>query len=567
MASLRIERVLIPLFFCCMVLPAAAAGVDRLQDRNAQVQELAAAQRWQELLQAVEAASDSSADQDYYRGVALAHLERWDKAREAFLAGRRKQPLDKRFPLELAGISFKQKNYTHAASWLHRALRLDPKDSYANDFLATIYFLEGNLEAALKYWNRAEKPGVEQVHVNPALRIHPVLLDHAFAFSPAGILRREELLASQVRLNALEIFPSYRLDLLARSDDKFDIQFQAQERNGFGGSRVQALLGLFRGLPYQEVNPEYFNLGGSATNWTSLLRWDAQKRRALTSFSGPFLRSPKWRYRLGADLREENWEIRSSFTGTAPALTGLTLRRAGLSAELKRMVGSRWSWVLAAEFSYRNYRNIFAGSALTPGLLAHGYQLSENAALSYELLRLPEKRLTVSSALLSQVGHVWSGPSESFAKVRAEVKSRWLPRAQGDDYETRLDIRAGDTFGRSPFDELFMLGVERDNDLWLRGHIGTRDGRKGSAPLGTRYVLSNWETDKNLYRNGILTLKVGPFLDSGKITGPSPVTGAKQWLWDSGAQTKISVLGIGVSVIYGKDLRTGNNAFYTTIGR
>ena len=38
--------------------------------------------------------------------------------------------------------------------------------------------------------------------------------------------------------------------------------------------------------------------------------------------------------------------------------------------------------------------------------------------------------------------------------------------------------------GKFPFDELFMLGLERDNDLEMRGHIGTRDGRKGSAPLG-----------------------------------------------------------------------------------
>ncbi len=65
----------------------------------------------------------------------------------------------------------------------------------------------------------------------------------------------------------------------------------------------------------------------------------------------------------------------------------------------------------------------------------------------------------------------------------------WLPTARGDDYETLVRVRAGKTFGDLPFDELFMLGLERDNDLWLRGHIGTRDGRKGSAPLGKDYFL------------------------------------------------------------------------------
>ena len=41
---------------------------------------------------------------------------------------------------------------------LRRALRLAPRDDYTNNFLATIYFLEGNLDAALKYWNRSGKP-------------------------------------------------------------------------------------------------------------------------------------------------------------------------------------------------------------------------------------------------------------------------------------------------------------------------------------------------------------------------------------------------------------------------
>lgn len=52
-------------------------------------------------------------------------------------------------------------------------------------------------------------------------------------------------------------------------------------------------------------------------------------------------------------------------------------------------------------------------------------------------------------------------------------------------------LRAGTKFGQIPFDELFILGAERDNDLWLRAHKGTRDGREGSAPMGGRSNPSN----------------------------------------------------------------------------
>jgi hypothetical protein len=123
-------------------------------------------------------------------------------------------------------------------------------------------------------------------------------------------------------------------------------------------------------------------------------------------------------------------------------------------------------------------------------------------------------------------------------------------------------VRAGKIFGRVPFDELFILGLERDNPLWMRGHIGTRDGRKGSAPMGHGYVLSNWEIDKTLYSNGLVTVKLSPFLDAGRIGGRATAPGSGTWLWDTGAQAKLSVLGVGFTFVYGKDLRSGNNSFY-----
>jgi hypothetical protein len=137
----------------------------------------------------------------------------------------------------------------------------------------------------------------------------------------------------------------------------------------------------------------------------------------------------------------------------------------------------------------------------------------------------------------------------------------------GDDCVIHQQIRAGNIFGQIPFDELFMLGVERDNDLWMRSHIGTRDGRKGSAPLGRRYLLSNWEIDKNLYQHGLFSMKLSPFLDIGKTIDFSSGLGPGRWLWDTGVQAKLRILGIGFMVIYGKDLRSGNNAFYVSTSR
>jgi tetratricopeptide (TPR) repeat protein len=527
------------------------------------VKELASKQRWSEIVRELENLPGKDADLHYYFGTALAQLGRLDDARLAFLTGRHLAPGDKRFPIELAGVAFKQKRYRAASVWLRHALRIDPTDHYANDFLGTVYFLEGNLDAALKYWNRIGKPYIEAVQPEHALRIRPALLDRALAFSPASDLRLRDLETSRARLEGLEIFHAPRIQLAARPEDKFDAILNLQERNGWGNSIWEALISTFSGVAYQTVYPEYDNIGGSAINVSSLVRWDAQKRRLTAALSAPLHQNPKRRYRLGLDLRDENWEIRASFEGAAPARAALNLRREAAGANVDSFNSGRWGWSAGVEFSHRDYR---ADSTLTPPLLLEGSQLKQLARVHYTLFRVPERRFTLHTSASSQLGRIWSQPAHAFAKLQGSLEAQWFP-ARGDDYAVESRMRGGGTAGQPPFDELYMLGMERDNDLWMRAHIGTRDGRKGSAPLGRRYFLANHEIDKNIYSNGLITVKLSPFVDSGQITDCSNNLGSQKWLWDTGLQAKLRVLGVGVTFVYGKDLRTGNNAYYFTAGR
>ena len=530
-------------------------------DSLTQIKQLAVEERWQEIVRIAEAEAAPSADVNYYYGIALARLERWSDAESALERGGEQQPRDKRFPIELAGIRFKQKKYDEAAHYLQRAVRLDPADKYANDFLGSVYFLQGNLEAALKYWNRVSKPHIEKVQLDPSPKVDAVLLDRAFAFSPASVLRLSELRTTEARLSGLSIFPDRKFDLEARSDGKFDVVFRARERNGWGANKWHGLLSLFRDLPFQTIHPEFYNIGGRAHNLVSLYRWDAQKRRIWTNLSGPFSEDPKWRYHLDLDLRNENWEIRDSFNGSA-LLAALKLRKQTFTAGLTSFENGRWNWSTGFELSHRKFLNVVPGTALTPELLAQGFQLKHLGQLNYVVARIPEQRFIIRAGLSTQVGRTWSEPSQAFAKFQMSLETRWSPQATGDDYETHGKFRVGGTVGEVPFDELFILGIERDNDLWLRGHVGTRDGRKGNAPMGRNYFLSNWEFDKNVYNNSFINLKLGPLLDIGKVTDPSSGLGSQKWLWDLGVQAKVRALGQSVSFSYARDLRSGGDAFY-----
>lgn len=529
--------------------------------RDSQIKTLFDQQRWADVIRQVEQSPDRDPDIDYFYGSALAQLGRWEDARHAFVEGLHMARQDKRFPIELGGVAFKQKRYRQAARWLHRGLRLDPTDGYVTDFLATIYFLQGNLEAALKYWNRVGKPEIQDVKVQPGLRIDPALLDRAFALAPATVLTSPDLLTSRARVDGLNVFPSYRFQLVAREDGNFDLGFRAHELDGFGPNKWVALLSAFRGLPYETVYAEYFNADRSAMNTLALIRWDDQKRRLAASFASPLRHNPKYRWQVGTDLRNELWDVRSSFN--APVLGHLNLQKEAVAGGITLFPNGRWSWSAGAEISNRQYRDV-TGTVSSSELVPNAYQLKQIMQGAYELWRSPERRILLKTTASADTGRVWDDAGSLFEKLQAGAEFHWYPKMSGDDFLVQEQVRGGKTFGQVPFDELFMLGLERDNDLWLRAHIGTRAGRKGSAPLGRNYFLSSWNIEKNIYSNGLFGVKLSPFVDTGKITDPAGDLGSRQWLWDAGMQVKFSVLGVGVTFTYGKDLRTGNNAFYAT---
>jgi tetratricopeptide (TPR) repeat protein len=526
---------------------------------------LAAAGQWQEIVRRLTEQAGRSADAEFYYGTALAHLGRYIEADSALGAGERLAPRDPRFPVERAGIAFERKRYPLAAHFLRRAVRLAPADSYTNDFLGTVYFLEDNLPASLKYWNRVGKPQIASVREEPVPRVSPALLDRAFVFSPAAELTLSEFVDSLTRVRGLGIFAQDQFDLRAKQDGAFDLVFRDQEKNGFGDTKFQALAVLLRDLPFQGVTPEYDNIGRRAINAGTLLRWDAEKRRAFLAVSGPFEHSAKFRSAFSLDLRTENWVLRNGFTGYAPVMASLNQRRGSAGIGLASYASDRLRWNAGAEVSYRDFRNVQPGTVLTSSMLASGYQLKQTVGVGGTLLRIPERRFAVDADGSSVAARLWARPGSLAEKLQGSIGWHWLPRAVGDDYAMRQEVRAGKTFGQVPFDELFMLGLERDNDLPMHAHIGTRDGRKGSAPLGRNYFLDAWETDKNIYANGLLTLKFGPLLDIGKITDPGTELGSHEWLFDLGAQIKVRVFSTTVALSYGRDLRTGNNAFYAAL--
>lgn len=524
---------------------------------------------------------DSAAppDADFYRGLALAKLQRWSEARAAFAAGERKSPRDERFPVELAGVAYQQKDFRTAEHELRRALRLTPHDSYALNFLATIYFLRGNLEAALQYWNRDELPRVQEIKSLPKPKLRTELFSRTLAFAPLSTLKLGQFETTQARLDNLGVFTLYRWELTpvdeanasssGDSPAKFDVVFHSIERNGFGSNKWAAALSMLRGLPYKTIYPEYYNAFHDAVNFTSLVRFDSQKERVYAEISGPLQGRPSWRASAWIDGRDEHWNISDTFFDATTPISDLKLRKLEAGASFRSVQSGRWSWETAASFAHRDFEveNGETISLLEPNASAfftNGNSLEVSGRTNYRLFWFPQDRITVDTSASAVAGRFFAAPLGAYEEMSGSVSLNWLPQEQGNDWQVLSRVRAGGTFGMVPFDELFTLGVERDdNDLWLRGISATHDGQKGNSPMGRDYVLWNSELEKIVYKGALFQVRVGPLFDAGRVWDASGLFGSRGWLWDPGAQLKISVLDtFEVVFSYGHDLRSGANTFF-----
>jgi hypothetical protein len=429
-----------------------------------------------------------------------------------------------------AGAAFRAKDYGRAARLIRQVLAQRPDDAYAHEFLATVYFLEGNMEAALGHWNRVGKPVVSSVALPAGLRTDGMLLDRAFRFAPGDVLRLDDYRTTEARVAALGVFGNPQLLLEGQDDGRFAVVLRGRERNGWGDGRLGALLGTLRGIGYQTVHPEYANAGGRAVNVTSLWRWDPQKRRGQAEVSGPFRRDVRYRYALGLDGRDERWQMRSG------AGESFRLQRAAVRAGMHAVPSGNWRWSAMGEWSHREV-----------GAREAGYQLKQTLRAERALWRAPERGFASWVEASAEAGRLWMGESSLFGRFESALHLRW--------HGVQMRAGAGRMAGRVAFDELFLVGLERDNDLWLRAHIGTREGRKGSAPMGRSYGLVNGEFDRRVFSNGWMTATLSPFADVGRV-------GDSGLLVDVGLQMKLRVLGVGFTVSYGKDLRSGRNAWY-----
>src|SRR5262249_43834933 len=158
-------------------------------------------------------------------------------------------------------------------------------------------------------------------------------------------------------------FPQFRVELAPAGETDYRAIVHLRERDDWGSSKWGGVISLLSGIPYQTVYPEWYNIGDRAVNFSSCVRWDAQKRRVFASLSSPLEGRADRVTSIFVDARDENWNLSQTFSGAPSPITDLNLRRMEGGLALRSIVNGNWSWAAGAGVVGRRFLN--AGSGLT----------------------------------------------------------------------------------------------------------------------------------------------------------------------------------------------------------
>lgn len=527
-----------------------------------ELQFLAQTGRWSRVLSLTDAETTPSPDGLYYRGIALAHLNRLDDAEATLTSGLRQYPSDYRFPLELGGLSFARRDFDRTRKLVRRALALNPSDAYATDLLATTCYLSGDPESALEYWNRIDKPKLSAVSLKSRSNLDPLLVNRLIPAVPGETLALQDLLDTRAELSSLHIYSGLRAALEPESDGRSALQLSLLEKRGLLGGTRSAILSAGRGLPFQTVHADLFNIDGAAMNLNGLFRWDHRKQRVLARLERPFILHPQWRWSLGSDLRREDWRLRGNGPDQEGQFPIFGLQRRELGFRLDWISGARWHWSGGPRLTWRRFDFGDQGPAAeTEGW--NGWSLDYRTTVVRSLLHVPEHRLDLRSMGRMIAGAGLSSGNPKMLRLEGGIDLSVYLRPRTPDWRVHLSYRAGLISGSPPPDELFFIGLDLDDPNSLRGHIGTQDGFKGNAPFGTREQLIRSEVVKRVWGNGLLGIELGPFFDVGKAWAAPGLPPSRGWLADTGIRLAVDTpLGVGIACYWGWDLIGGGSSWY-----
>jgi tetratricopeptide (TPR) repeat protein len=492
-------------------------------------------------------------------GTAYGNMKEFERAEDTLKEGSERYPSDSRFLTELGDLYLANKDVEAAKSALRQALRTDPRNNYASDLLATIDMSEGEVQSALRSWNRTGRPLVDDILHNYYLSFGSWVVRRAVAFHPAGVLGYSQWRTTEARLRETENFANVGLEVEPTPiPDQYNAVVRTTRKTN---SSADFVFNLLKAAPLQTSYLDVWNIGNSGLNFNSNYRWEADRRRLEGRLKIPVPFPGLLHMDVGDAWRSENWNLSPNIQEEDLALAKFHYKANILRLGLKQIPHYRFD--IGGRIEYRNR----AASGNLPELATDSRNVGKFTVETN--LRLADgdryqNRLHVEgfAARPSILGDI------RFSGGWAELANRvTLSR----DHRSYLDlgIRGGTSRGSLPVEDYFVLGVDTNPQNLLRGHAASDHGTYGRGPMGTDFILVNMDIERrittlpffNTLNIPFVTIKWEVFLDGAKTFDRNRIfKQGKLWI-DTGGGLRFETPTQSFNVIYGRSLRDGGSVF------
>jgi tetratricopeptide (TPR) repeat protein len=509
-------------------------------------------------------ASNPTADAYLYLGIAYSRMKEYQKAEDTFKEGSRRYPQDSRFHNELANLYLDSNDRETAKSELKRSLVVDPNNNYASDLLATIDMSEGEVQSALRSWNKSGRPVINDILHNYYLTFGSWVVRDAVAFHPAGILKYSQWKTTESRLFETDNFANVGLEI---EPTVVPDQYNAVVRTTAKTNSLGAFLfGLFKGAPLETSYVDLWNIGNGGMNFNGNYRWDTNRRRAEGRLKIPAPFAGLLHLELGNTWRSEKWDLSVPIRPELRPNAHLDYKANAVRGRIKNIPYYRVE--LGAGFEYRNrYAKGTLPQLFTDNRKTAKFDVEVNLKL---VDRLYQNRLHLEGfgARRSVLGDA------NFSGGVAELDNRiTLSR----DTRTTFDwtLKAGTSRGALPVEDYFVLGLDTNPANILRGHTAEQHGRYGHGPMGTDFALVNTDVERrlatipffNTFNIPFLVVKWNLFFDGAKTWDRNRIFQPSRLLLDTGAGVRFETPTHSLNLVYGRSIREGQNTVFAYFER
>jgi tetratricopeptide (TPR) repeat protein len=511
-----------------------------------------------------EVANRPTADAYLYLGMAYANTKEYDKAEKVFKEGDARYSSDPRFNNELAGVYLANDDVDQARSSLNRALQIDPGNNYASDLLATLNMSEGNVQAALRFWNKSNRPVIDDILHNYYLSFGSWVVRKSVAFRPAGVLRYQAWKTTEARLFETDNYTNVGLEVEPTIvPDRYNAVVRTSAKTN---TLTDVLFSLIKGAPLKTSYLDLWNLGNSGVNFNAMYRWHPDRRRIEGSFKMPLPIAGILFTEVRETWRYEHWNLSPVIRAESLGRAQFRYKSNGLQIKFKHIPHYRVE--IGGGFEYVNRAasgdlpELFTDSRNTGKIL---FETNLRLADGRYQNRLRFEGFVARKAILGDFNY--SGGTVALNNRLALTQ----------DSRTFLDItvKGGTSRGKLPVEDYFVLGMDTNPQNLLRGHSISDHGQNGRGPMGTDFVLANIDLERRIVTLPIfntlnlpyLTFKWEAFLDGAKTFDRARIFQQSKLLVDAGGGLRIEAPATSFTVGYGRSLRDGKGIFFGYVER